>query len=261
MKGGWAQDFALATALALFLAVLGPYGSYLNGPLWQRVVFQAPCAWVACGVIGLGVRFAAARLGGGLAVWTATVLVAAVSMMPVTLLNIVLAARLWPFLSRRMTPAAWYFEGLIIAVPVSLGFLYLALRRSARSVQQAEAEADAKVRPAAGLLGVDPREVLCLQMEDHYVRVHTAARSRLVLATFGQALEGLAGAPGLRVHRSWWVAEGAVVRAELDGRNLKLILNDGLTAPVARTSVAEVRARGWLQSRAGRAEEASGRLV
>jgi DNA-binding LytR/AlgR family response regulator len=87
-------------------------------------------------------------------------------------------------------------------------------------------------------------------MEDHYVRVHTASGSHLVLATFGQAQAALEGAPGLRVHRSWWVADRAVAAAERDGRNLRLVLANGLTAPVARSSVAEVRAKGWLNGEA-----------
>jgi DNA-binding LytR/AlgR family response regulator len=83
-------------------------------------------------------------------------------------------------------------------------------------------------------------------MEDHYVRVHTAAGSRLVLATLAQAIAALAGADGLQVHRSWWVARKAVVRAIADGRNLRLQLVNGATAPVSRSAVAAVRAKGWM---------------
>jgi DNA-binding LytR/AlgR family response regulator len=87
-------------------------------------------------------------------------------------------------------------------------------------------------------------------MEDHYVRVHTASGSRLVLATLGQAMAALKGAPGLQVHRSWWVAEQALERAEPQGRNLRLRLVNGITAPVARSAVPQVRAAGWLGSAA-----------
>jgi hypothetical protein len=100
---------------------------------------------------------------------------------------------------------------------------------------------------APGLLGASPAQVLCLQMEDHYVRVHTAAGSRLVLATLSQAVEALGRTRGLRVHRSWWVAEQAVAGAVADGRNLRLVLVNGLNAPVARSSVAAVREAGWLE--------------
>ena len=243
---GWGQDFAIATAIGVFLAAIGPYGSYLNGPFWQRLVFQLPCSWLAVAVIGTGVRLAVARFGRGPLLWIAIAGVAAIAMGPVTLLNILLAAKLWPFLSRYMTPAKWYGEGLLIAEPASFAFAWLGLHRRQRALQRAEAEASAAVRPALGLLAARPQDVLCLQMEDHYVRVHTAQGSHLVLATFSQAQAALAGGAGLRVHRSWWVADRAVAGAERDGRNLRLILKNGVTAPVARTSVAEVRAKGWL---------------
>lgn len=242
---GWGQDFAIATAIGVFLAAIGPYGSYLNGPFWQRLLFQLPCSWVGLAMIGAGVRLALAWFGRGPLLWVAIAGVAAVAMGPITLLNILLAHALWPFLSHYMTPAKWYVEGLLIAEPVSFAFAYLGLRRDERASQQAEAEASAAVRPNLGLLAARPQDVLCLQMEDHYVRVHTAQASHLVLATFGQAQEALAGASGLRVHRSWWVADNAVAAAERDGRNLRLVLVNGVKAPVARSSVADVRARGW----------------
>ena len=41
----WAIDLAIATVCAIFLGVIGPFGSYLNGPAWQRVAFQLACFW------------------------------------------------------------------------------------------------------------------------------------------------------------------------------------------------------------------------
>ncbi|HZZ69760.1 MAG TPA: LytTR family DNA-binding domain-containing protein [Phenylobacterium sp.] len=242
--GGWAQDAALVTVLALFLATIGPYGSYLNGPFWQRLVFQLPCCWLACALMGTGVRLALAQFSPGAALWGTVFAIAAVAMLPVMLINIVLAQWLWPFLSRSMTPLAWYSQGLIIAAPMAFVFAWLGLRRQHRAELRLETLANPS--PSAGLLGARPADVLCLQMEDHYVRVRTLNGSHLVLATFQQAQAALQGAPGLRAHRSWWVADSAVARAEFDGRNLRLILTDGLSVPVARSSVADVRARGWL---------------
>jgi DNA-binding LytR/AlgR family response regulator len=68
----------------------------------------------------------------------------------------------------------------------------------------------------------------------------------LVLATLNQAMTALGNADGLQVHRSWWVARKAVARAVTEGRNLRLKLVNGITAPVARSAVAVVREAGWL---------------
>jgi DNA-binding LytR/AlgR family response regulator len=83
-------------------------------------------------------------------------------------------------------------------------------------------------------------------MEDHYVRAHTRLGSALILIPLRQAVEELGGLPGLRIHRSWWVARHAVVGSMQDGRNVRLRLANGLFAPVSRGSVAAARAFGLL---------------
>jgi DNA-binding LytR/AlgR family response regulator len=88
--------------------------------------------------------------------------------------------------------------------------------------------------------------VMCLQMEDHYVRVHRASGSILELMPLQEAIARFGGAGGLQVHRSWWVAGAAVAGAERDARNWRLRLTNGLIVPLARNRVAEARARGWI---------------
>ena len=93
------------------------------------------------------------------------------------------------------------------------------------------------------------RAVLCLQMEDHYVRVHTTQGSALVLMSLSQAIDGLKDLEGMQTHRSWWVARSAITGVVEDGRNLRLSLKGGLEAPVSRARVGRLREEGWLVSR------------
>ena len=241
---GWAVDLGLATAGGLFLGAIGPFGSYFNGPFWQRALFQVACFWMGVLLFGGGIR-AIARLRLPAAwTWAAVVAMVLVLMAPLAAAIGVLARAIWPFEVARLSLADWYFEGLVTALPVGLALTYLHLRRLRR--RRLKGEARDATPSTQGLLGVRPAEVLCLQMEDHYVRVHTAGGSCLVLATLGQAIAALEGAAGLQAHRSWWVAKGAVVRAERHGRNLRLVLSNGVVAPVARSAVPAVRAAGWL---------------
>jgi hypothetical protein len=90
------------------------------------------------------------------------------------------------------------------------------------------------------------RDLLALEMEDHYVRAHTASGSALILMRMRDAIAELDGLDGLQVHRSWWVARAAVERPVQDGRNLRLRLTNGIEAPVARSSQATLRDAGWL---------------
>ena len=90
------------------------------------------------------------------------------------------------------------------------------------------------------------RELLCLQMEDHYVRAHTARGSDLILTPLKDAIAELADIEGMQVHRSWWVARTAVAGPVANGRNLALRLTNGLEVPVNRASVAKLKLAGWL---------------
>ena len=154
-----------------------------------------------------------------------------------------IAVSIWPFL-KILRPLDWYLQGLITALPIRAGFHP---SHAGPVTSPATGQEAGEAPPTAfGLLGAPPSAVLCLQMEDHYVRVHTAGNSRLVLATLNQAMMALENADGLQVHRSWWVARRAVVRAVTEGRNLRLQLVNGITAPVARSAVAIVREAGWL---------------
>lgn len=87
-------------------------------------------------------------------------------------------------------------------------------------------------------------------MEDHYVRVHTAHGSALVLMSLSQAITGLKDVEGVQTHRSWWVARSAITGMVEDGRNLRLRLDGGLEAPVSRARVGLLRDAGWLASAA-----------
>ena len=73
-----------------------------------------------------------------------------------------------------------------------------------------------------------------------------------------QAWAALGSADGLQAHRSWWVAKQVVARAVSEGRNLRLQLVNGITAPVARSAVAIVREAGWLTNESRQADTRGG---
>lgn len=96
-----------------------------------------------------------------------------------------------------------------------------------------------RIPPALG------RDLLALEMEDHYLRIHTAVGSDLILLRLRDAIAELGEAAGLQVHRSWWVAHGAVQAANRDGQKLVLILRNGLEVPVSKARREAVKAAGW----------------
>ena len=98
-----------------------------------------------------------------------------------------------------------------------------------------------RIPPALG------RDLLALEMEDHYLRIHTALGSDLILLRLPDALAELGSERGLQVHRSWWVAEGAVASAERGAGRLVLKLRNGVNVPVSKTFRDQVKSAGWLE--------------
>ena len=89
--------------------------------------------------------------------------------------------------------------------------------------------------------------ILCLQMEDHYVRIHTQENSSLILMRFSDAISEVNENDGLRVHRSWWVANEAIRNVKRKGRTAQIELSNALKVPVSQpyleavTAIAEQR--------------------
>ncbi|HEX7819979.1 MAG TPA: LytTR family DNA-binding domain-containing protein [Sphingobium sp.] len=95
-------------------------------------------------------------------------------------------------------------------------------------------------------------EVLALESEDHYVRVHGVGGSELLLMRLRDAIAEMDGAPGEQTHRSWWIARDTIAEIVRTGRTLEIVLLDGTHAPVARDSVDRLERSGFLVARTAR---------
>ncbi len=119
-----------------------------------------------------------------------------------------------------------------------------------RKVEKPGATSESEMRSSPEFLqrstALDVRDVLALQAEEHYVRIHTGEGSELVHCRFGDAVEDMPDDLGLQVHRSWWVAESAVQSARRGSRRWQLNLLTGIDVPVSDSYVAAARERGWL---------------
>ena len=85
-----------------------------------------------------------------------------------------------------------------------------------------------------------------MQMEDHYLRVHTDEGDGLALYRMSDAAADLAETDGLQVHRSWWVARDAVGDVKRERHKKTLVTKDGAEIPVGRSFEKTLRAKGWI---------------
>ncbi len=260
-------DASVITAICTVLALLAPLGTgYM--PLASRLAY-----WVALGFAGYcfyqPLGYLIIRLGPRLDLpewflWVGTVVIATVPMSVVVwLVNFLPGDVPVPSLE---TALAHYFSVLIIGAVITLFFNLIPATKTAAApddVRAAEKSAPAPLAepvaehatetaaPLASSRFMDrlPAELgtdlLALEMEDHYVRAHTALGSDLILMRMRDAIPELDGLEGKQVHRSWWVARGAVEDVRREGRNVRLILAGGLEAPVSRANVTQLKDEGW----------------
>ena len=88
-------------------------------------------------------------------------------------------------------------------------------------------------------------DIVYIKSSDHYVEVHAPHRQHLLLMRFGDCVSELAGADGIKVHRSYWVARRHVEKLfRRDGKSW-LLLSNGTSVPVSRTYLPDVRKAGW----------------
>ena len=235
----WARLLTFAAIAGALMGAFGPFGSYLNGSflvLMLHWTFMSMFGAVICGLtVPHMVRFLGAR---GFPLWFALLLSIAILALPLSLVTATEARWIWPWQTARVRAPDWYAQTLLPSLVVTSGWLLIEYARGARR---------RPVRDGANETTLWSGSVLCLQMEDHYVRVHRMAGSTLELMSMQEAIARY-GKGGLQVHRSWWVAADAVIDAERDGRNWRLRLSNGLIVPVARNRIAATRARQLIGS-------------
>lgn len=132
-------------------------------------------------------------------------------------------------------------NGIAIALVITLASILLHSDR-------AEAGQDGAAQPALlDRLPLDKRgPLVALSVQDHYVEVTTAKGREMLLMRLSDAIRETAPTPGLQVHRSYWVATGAVRSARRDGARAVLTMTGGRDIPVSRSNVAAVKEAGLL---------------
>lgn len=250
----WVIDLVGFAAAGVILGAVGPFGTFFNGALPQRIAYWMTVCLISGVVIGGAVRRVwPAALRRGLPAWAWVPAVAVVITVPLGLLTRVIAIGLWPGVRQAVGWTEWYGQALLVELVVLALYVAAHARTGWFAAPAAPAMGPVEAGAARILDRLPPRlgrDLLCLQMEDHYVRLHTLEGSVLVLMPLTRAIADIGPIEGLRVHRSWWVARQAVQGIIHDGRNVRLRLTSGLEAPVARAKIAELKAAGWLAGEA-----------
>lgn len=252
---GYGRRAGLLAAAAATLAILGPFGTFSDFSFAGRLAYWG--GLIFCGALAFEglIRLAFGAPALATRGWTAPVAAT------VVMTAAVQTGLVWVVEQATRPPlpvslAELYVYVLLVTILVSAAPLWRELR--ARGLLAPPAPANPPANPPANGTAARPAffdrmpphltgDLLALEMEDHYLRVHAESGSDLILMRLRDAVGELDGAAGMQVHRSYWVAGAAVAGAErtADGR-ATLILRNGLRVPVSRSRLAAVRDAGWL---------------
>jgi hypothetical protein len=257
----YVQHVAIYLVVAALLSIIGPFNTYGDPFIWRLCywlmmlglfggTFLPGSAWA----LGKVERVAALPLVPGRVLLVAiacvpmTVVVALVDVAATKLLAALIAAQVSGFddvamrksgsalaLAHPFAYLALYGKVLAISL-VSTGLVPLHIIGQHRR-EGGDDAAGGPVRPGVAFFSRLPEaigtDLVCLRMEDHYLRVTTRGGEALILMRMRDALRELEGIAGLQVHRSWWVATGEIVRLTRKGRRTELAMSNGTQVPVS----------------------------
>ncbi|MGK6355411.1 LytTR family DNA-binding domain-containing protein [Sphingomonas sp. DT-207] len=248
----WAE-VGLAVVLGLVLATLGPFRTFESDPL-QRMGFWIglSAVWFVLVLVVdslLDCSPLADRIGRG----QRLVFKVALAALPMLFFVAAAVQTLFAFVPAIEKFAHLYLKTLLIGGGLTLISTAL-LSGPRRSIPAPLPGADLVSSPPVAVAGPAlpiraaaephallerlPRHlhgpILCLQTEDHYVRVHTPHGSALVLMRMRDAIAMMGDDAGMRVHRCWWIARAAVQSWGRSGRTLRVELANGLVVPVSQ---------------------------
>lgn len=239
---GWGRHVLAAVALGLLLTFLGPFRSQEAMTTGPRTLY-----WVGLVAAGYLLALAASRLIGdqprhAAARWALVAILSALPQMFIVSWALV-QVRPGRIISVANLPmlfvAVLTVQAIIVAIQA-----WLSGRPAAEPANPApivDSGQQAHGRLARSLRG----DLIALEAEDHYVRLHHLSGSTLILHRFSDALAELDPSAGLQVHRGWWVANGAVAGTFIRGGKRWLKLTNGIEVPVSRTHLRRVVEQDW----------------
>lgn len=241
---GWrhARGLLIAAGAGVFMAVVGAFGSG-EAPFGLRLAY-----WVAVmltGGLGGAIVSELVTRGGWLEERPALrgVIIA-------TGLSIPLTLAVWGMTGLFFRGDAdldhirFYIGPVLVVTCVMTALNYFTQRAPAETHAAPAGAAPPRFleRLPARLRGAD---IHAVEAQDHYLRLHTSKGQDLILFRLSDAVAELEGLEGAQVHRSWWVARGAVAEARRGDGKATLTLVNGARVPVSRAYARALREAGW----------------
>jgi hypothetical protein len=232
----WGRKAIIVGAGVACLTVFGPFATYAELPYAVRALY-----WL-CAMTGVGIFM-------HLAIWPALHAARLAALPRVLVLALASSVAAIPGAGIVYLCEAAFRSHLLEGVnPVMLWPMVALMGMVVGSVDYWEELFGAnRLRPAAApppsqALPPELRgDLISLSMQDHYAAITGNGGTRLVHMRFADALDALGTTPGTRIHRSHWIAAGALVSIERDGGKPHAVLTDGRRLPISRPYLGAAR--------------------
>ncbi|WP_284245847.1 LytTR family DNA-binding domain-containing protein [Thalassotalea insulae] len=248
------HDLLVVSVVGMFIGFLAPFGMD-STPLFLSISF-----WVCTSVCGYLIYMPTTVLGELVLLpfinrhWLRFAISA---LLASVIMSFVVPILTWLFFYIPLDYASQFWsmlpKAIIIGTALSIATIVkdhiqhqqVIIKESEQKIEQIQ-ENDDKAGQQLQLfieqLPVEKRgQLICLEMSDHYLKVHTDKGHHLLLLRFKDALTMLDLVDGMQTHRSWWIAKEAVQSVKRDGRKVILVMINQLEVPVSKTYLDEVK--------------------
>ncbi len=233
-------------AVVLVLAIIGPFTTFENLTFSTRLVYWGLMATV-CYFVGFGFSVFAgfAILKTGVSELTARFLGGLLSGLPVAVIVWSINRFVYGFVMEKnlgFLSLLFYVLAISTAISMISYFMELEIRKLTHTDGAQTAQEQVSIAFLKRLPPDLGKTIISLEAQDHYVNVTTTKGSTLVLIRLSDAIDELEGLEGLRIHRSYWVAQSAITGTTRKNGKLMITLTNDKTLPVSRTYAANVKA-------------------
>jgi len=235
---GWTRFGISSAGLGVVCAFIGPFGTFADLSLDLRLVYWLTITAVNGAQVVGALALAAWLLGERWPPWAIGLAASALASIPAT--AEVLALEHW--LRHAAAVRTYWGETYLyvfLLTPRSPCRSSWCAACSPGSRRGSRRRGSTRLPGATLMRRLKPElrgELWALEMEDHYLRVHTERGNDLILYRLSDAIAEVGHLEGRQVHRSYWVARAAITGTEREGRRVQLILKNASRSRSAATT-------------------------
>ena len=240
-KGFWAG----LLGLAVVLGVAGPFGTAETVPLLRRLVYWCVIVFTT-GPFGFVLGFVGCDIFHALRLpkWLAAIVSGLVAGLPISAVVFSVNALLLQPGDLAINDLPLVLSIVAISAVLSLATYIAFFAKPPVPIPVMPFSAHPRLLDR---LPADHRApLIALTATNHYTEVTTSAGTTRLLLRLSDAIAEAAPTPGLRIHRSYWVATDQITAVRREGPRAIVTLTDGRDYPVSRSHLSALEQTGLL---------------